>query len=158
MNRNANHEWHVALNKYNDVREGEFRHWMYEAKRGAEEQPRLAKLFRAQREGTLPKVHQQCSLSAPVEMKENNLTCSLGVRCRECPHLMALAEAKMEVADLDEAQAWTCVGHILQEIGSGKHVDTSEGMVMTDSDRMFWDNVYRSMSADDSHSLSEDKS
>lgn len=144
------HEWHVALNQYNQIG-GEFRHWMYRAKEASREVGRLARLFRAEREGTLPKIHRQCSLSPAEPIPENKLTCCLGVVCNECPHLKAIRMAKLSEQDAYDAMAWTCVGHILEESAT-KHVDTSEGFILTTDDRMFWNNVYQSMAATDDDS------
>ena len=161
MTRQDDHEWHVALNQYNaPAKDKDFQHWMYEAKSAANEVPRLTLLFRAEREGTLRKVHRQCSYSEPEPVVDNKLTCCLGTVCRECPHLLALDQAKVPAEQIDEIRAWTCVGHILQTKGLGGHIDTSEGFVLTEDDRMFWQKTYASMAGDDSPAQttgSEDK-
>lgn len=138
------HEWHVALNKFNSVG-GEFHHWMYEAKNAYNELHRLPRLFKAEREGTLTKTHKQCSFSAPVELTENFLTCCLGKKCAECSFLKAIDQAQIPDPEKDIAKAATCVGHILSDPGSK---DTSEGYILTEDDKMFWQNVYKNMSAD----------
>lgn len=141
----SNHEWHVALNVYNQVG-GDFRHWMYEAKTASSEIDRLKLLFKREREGGLPKVHRQCSFSEEEKVEDNHLTCCIGTECRQCPHLLALETKGLTGPDLDNAKAWTCVSHIMHTIGSGVSLDTSEGYILTTDDRMFWQNVYQSMS------------
>lgn len=44
--------------------------------------------------------------------------------------------------DKDLAKAWTCAGHIVTEGGD----TANEGFVLTVDDRMYWDNVYHSLS------------
>ena len=148
ITRTDDHEWHVALNKYNSPKMGEdYQHWMYEAKAAALEVERIARVFKAEREGTLKKLHKQCSMSEPVELKENFTTCALGQKCRECPHLIAIAAAKMPIEQVDMAQAWTCVGHILIELGKWPYIDTSEGFILTEDDKLFWQTMYKSSMA-----------
>lgn len=141
----SDYEWHVSLNKYNQVGDDSFRHWMYEAKRLYSEIPRLPILFKRERKGELNKVHKQCSFSEEQEVTDNHLTCCLGIECRKCPHLLALENAKAPPDDIDEIKAFTCISHILHESGKG-HIDTSEGYILTTDDRMYWQNVYESMS------------
>jgi hypothetical protein len=142
LNHSLDHEWHVALNRYNRDLRSDSKHWMYEAKRAADEVPRLTRLFRLEREGGLRKTHRQCSHQDPVPVEDNHLTCCLGVECRKCPHLLALDKMKAEPEQIDEAKAWTCMGHILTQ---QDHVDTSEGYVLTTDDRMFWTGLYDSL-------------
>lgn len=116
---------------------------------------RLPRLFKAQREGKLPKVHQQCSLSAPEPIGEK-LTCCLGVDVSTCPILKSL-EAKFvegrerykDITDdqIDGVKAATCCQHVLREseMGRSHTFDTSEGYILTESDRLYWDNVYRNL-------------
>lgn len=144
------HEWHVAINRFSDFgrkRERDFPHFMYEAKRAASEVPRLIRLHREEREGKLPKVHQQCSRSPVEQISDNYLECCLGVKCKECPHLQALEKAELLPEQIDIAKAWTCVGHILETRGRN-FVDTSEGYLLTVGDRMFWQRVYESLASD----------
>lgn len=137
------HTWHRALNAYNKIG-GEFRHWMYETMNLRNELPRLALLFKKERNGELTKTHRQCSLSPTQEVIDNHLSCCLGIECRKCPHLLALSAENETI--LDEAKAFTCATHILHELGSGKHIDTSEGYLLTEDDKMFWKQTYESMS------------
>ena len=138
-----NHAWHAALNEMEDHRS-----WMYEAKAMADEVPRL--VIGKERAGELAKVHRQCSHSQTETVVDNHLTCCLGTKCAECSYLLAIESAEMEDSEKDVAKAWTCTGHIVHE-GAKQHVDTSEGYVLTVDDRMFWDNVYRSMATPSGH-------
>jgi hypothetical protein len=149
------HAWHVALNRFNQ-KSKTMHHWMYEAKRLAQEANRLPILFKKEREGDLPTIHKQCSLSASEKVIDNHLTCCLGVECRKCEHLMAIDLAEMPPEQKDEAKAWTCCSHILHECGKPGIIDTSEGYVLTVDDRMFWNNVYRSMSCSGKSTMVED--
>lgn len=144
------HEWHVAINRFHWPKvDGppikDFRHWMYEAKRAWGEVPRLILLHRAEREGTLAKTHRHCSRSPEEAVPENHLTCCLGVKCRECPELLALDAAKLTDEERDEAKAWTCTAHILTKGGDR----AGEGYLLTVDDRMFWDRTYANMAATD---------
>lgn len=141
------HEWHAAVNKHSDEwlkSEKEWRdmRFMYEAKTMADEVPRMAMLFRQERENALPRTHQQCSMQAPVPVKDNHLTCCKGVKTRECPHLLALEKIeRCTPDDVDTAKAWTCTAHIVSTGG-----DTmGEGYILRINDRMFWGNVYTNL-------------
>jgi len=145
----VNQVWHEWLNKlpHHD-------HAKYEFKSMLGELARLPHLFRAQREGTLPKRHKQCSLSPAIPIK-NELTCCLGKKVLDCDILRSLWEyfslrrqhyTEIKDTDVDGVMAVTCCQHILAEATTeGKMVDTSEGYILTTSDRMFWDNVYENM-------------
>ena len=141
------HEWHVAVNRHQDAQQAAGKAWeeaqfMYEAKTMAEEVPRMVMLFRQEREGALPQTHQQCSMQAPVPVKDNHLSCCLGVKTSECPHLLALEKIeRCTPADLDTAKAWTCGAHIVSEGGD----PANEGYLLRVDDRMFWDNVHASL-------------
>ena len=150
MERNKyplNHEWHVAVNRHSDEWRKEGKEWsamrfMYEAKTMADEVPRMAMLFKAERESALPQTHQQCSMQAPVPVKDNHLTCCNGMKTRECPHLLALEKIeRCTPEDVDTAKAWTCAAHIVSEGGDFG----GEGYLLRVDDRMFWDNVYDSL-------------
>lgn len=146
LNHTFSHEWHVAINKH--VQTGaDFKgdRFMYEAKKMADEVPRLALLFKHAREGSLPKTHQQCSHQAPVPVMDNHLSCCLGVKAATCPHLLALEQIKdCMPEDIDVAKAWTCAAHIIASGG-----DTiGEGYMLRVDDRMYWDNVYANMAMD----------
>lgn len=143
LDHEFNHRWHVAINRYNT--NGKFERWMYEAKSAADEVPRLQILFANERERTLPSTHQQCSHSPGKPIADNHLTCCLGVKCRECPHLMALEAIETgNPAEIDQAKAWTCATHIISKGGDF----ANEGYLLTVSDRMFWDQVYQNLAGD----------
>ena len=141
------HEWHVAVNRHSDEWRKAGKKWgdmrfMYEAKSMADEVPRMVMLFRQERENALPQTHKQCSLQAAVPVKDNHLSCCLGVKTRDCPHLLALEKLdRCEPADSDTAKAWTCAAHIVSQ--GGDHMN--EGYLLRVNDRMFWDNVYASL-------------
>lgn len=141
------HEWHVAVNRHQDAQRAAGKDWadarfMYEAKSMADEVPRMAMLFKREREKALPQTHQQCSMQAPVPVKDNHLSCCLGVKASDCPHLLALEKIeRCEPADIDTAKAWTCAAHIVSQGGDMMN----EGFMLTVSDRMFWDNVHESL-------------
>ena len=141
------HEWHAAVNRHSDERRAAGNEWrktrfMYNAKAMADEVPRMVMLFRQERENALPQTHQQCSQQAPVPVNDNHLSCCLGVKARECPHLLALEKIeRCTPADVDTAKAWTCAAHIVSTGG-----DTmKEGFLLRVDDRMFWDNVYANL-------------
>jgi hypothetical protein len=146
MSRRFDHEWHVALNRFNEVRREsgeEFLHWIYTAKSARAEMPRLANLFKLEREMALPKIHQQCSMSEPEPIRDNHLSCCLGVKCAECPFLAMIETAQLSDEQKDEAKAWTCVTHIISEGGD----QCGEGFVLTVDDRMYWNNVHQSLTS-----------
>lgn len=148
--------WHWAVNKFNDGKHGDDRaRFMYDAMEIADESRRLPKLFEAERTAKLPKIHVQCSCCAPEHqhIEDNHLTCCLGVQCRQCPMLLALDAADLTDEQRDQAKAWTCIAHIMRE---DEFVDTSEGMILTVDDRMYWDRVYASLAASDDEETSED--
>jgi hypothetical protein len=140
--------WHWAVNKFNeDKRDDDRSSFMYHAMDIAEESRRLPLLFKAERSDELPKVHVQCACCAPEHqhIAGNHLTCCLGVKCRECPQLLALDHADLTPEQRDQAKAWTCIAHI----GQHPEADASEGMILTVDDRMYWDQVYARLAASD---------
>jgi len=142
-------EWHVSINQFhygeNFKKINEHQNWMYDAKNIADEVPRLTMLFKAERLRELPKIHQQCSHSEPKPVIDNHLSCCLGVKCKECPFLLALEGTNVSREQVDEIKAWTCVSHILNE-KSKRMIDDTEGYVVTEDDKMYWQNVYESLS------------
>lgn len=142
-----NHEWHAAVNRHGDEWRKAGNDWsemrfMYDAKELADEVPRMVMLFRQEREGALPQTHQQCSMQAPVPVKDNHLMCCKGVKTRECPHLRALEKIeRCTPAEVDVAKAWACAAHI---VSTGGDV-MNEGFLLRVDDRMFWDNVHASL-------------
>lgn len=151
LNNDFIHEWHVVINLLNFGKDGnatgnECKPWMYLAKAAADEVPRLTHLFKQEREQTLPAIHQQCSHSEPEPVEDNHLTCCLGIKCLECPQLLALDKAKLELEQIDYTKAWTCVTHILYESGNNENAfDSSEGFILRVDDRMFWDRIYSNL-------------
>lgn len=141
------HEWHVAVNRHQDAQRAAGKDWgearfMYEAMHLADEVPRMVMLFQQERENALPKTHQQCSMQAPVPVKDNHLSCCLGIKTRECPHLLALEKIeRCAPDDVDAAKAWTCAAHIVSQGGDRMN----EGYMLRVDDRMFWDNVYANL-------------
>lgn len=142
-----NHEWHVAVNRHADAHRKAGQEWsevrfMYEAKTMANEVPRMALLFAQERKGALPQTHQQCSMQAPVPVSNNHLSCCLGVKTRECAHLLALEQMqRCTPEDIDTAKAWTCAAHIVSSGGDMM----KEGYLLRVDDHMYWDNVYASL-------------
>jgi hypothetical protein len=125
------HSWHVAINGYHYPKDGgppaaEHSRWMYQAKDAAQEVRRLPLLFQRERDGTLPKIHRQCSHSESVPVVKNELTCCLGVKCATCPQLLALNAMAATPEEIDQAKAWTCVAHILSKGGdmAGRTTET----------------------------------
>jgi hypothetical protein len=142
-----NINWHRAINQFNqNSKDGDWRHWMYEAKTMADEIPRMAQLFKMEREDSLPKTHQQCSHSQTQDVPENHLTCCRGVKCKECPELQALNIIENATPEeIDLVKAWTCAAHI---VGDGGDV-MREGYILRVDDRMFWDNIYGNLMQDE---------
>jgi hypothetical protein len=140
------HEWHVAVNRHQDALRADGKTWerfMYEAKTMADEIPRMVMLFKQEREKALPQTHQQCSMQSPVPVKDNHLSCCIGVKARECPHLLALEKMERSTPeDIDTAKAWTCAAHIVSQGGDVMN----EGYMLRVDDRMYWDSVYASLS------------
>lgn len=143
-----NHEWHVAINRHNNGKIGaaDWKRWMYEAKAMADEVPRMALVLGMERRGEFTKTHKQCSMTPAVPVQSNYLKCCLGVKCSECPELLALDKMeRVTPEDIDTAKAWTCAAHIVSEGGDMMN----EGYLLDVSDRMYWDNVCESLSQGD---------
>lgn len=136
-------KWHEAINKFEGAYETQTK-FMYNGKMVANESTRLPLLFKMEREENLPKIHKQCSLSKPEKIIDNHLTCCLGIECRKCPMLIALEKAELKPEQIDNAKGWTCIAHILMKGGDNK----GEGFILTTDDRMYWDNVYKSLSGE----------
>lgn len=149
MNRDFMYLWHVAINaqvQSSDNGYSAFK-YMYGAKKAAEEVPRIARLFAMERSNALPPTHQQCSISPVEPIANNELTCCLGVKCRECPALLAIDGIPCDDPTMiDTAKAWTCAIHIERSGGDAQN----EGYILTTGDRMYWSNVYASLAAADS--------
>ena len=134
--------WHGAINEYSSEarKTGNFPKFMYEAKKAAMDLPRLVELFKQERLGQLPEIHQQHSRSQPEAIVFNRLSCCLGEVCRECPILKSLDGIDESVVDF--AKAWTCISHIISSGGDF----ANEGYILTKSDTMFWHRVYENLS------------
>jgi hypothetical protein len=123
------------------IKDHETLKWLYEAKEMAGEVPRLTLLFKLARTDGLAKVHQQCSHAEPEPVPQNHLTCCLGVKCHECPELLALEKMEATPEQIDEAKAWTCCTHIAFSGGDVMR----EGYLLTVDDRMYWDRLYSNL-------------
>lgn len=143
-----NHEWHVSINKYSTAMREQDQEWprfMYAAKDMADEIPRLAMIFKREREGTLGNIHKQCSMSPEQEIVDNHLTCAMGEKCASCPILKSLETTERATPEeIDLIKAWTCAAHILS---SNTFYDC--GFVSSVGDQMYWDNVHRSLAMTD---------
>ena len=108
------HEWHVALNGRNGIKD-QAPHWMYTAKMVSDEVPRMILLFENERKGLAQQVKFCAHDPAPATpLPDNHLYCSLGKQCRECPFLARIeSQAGMTNEAKDEAKAWTCATHVL---------------------------------------------
>ena len=156
------HIWHCWINKYQDSRRAsglERARSLYEFK-SALDFLRYGHLqLRDAFEGKLATKHQQCSHQLPVPILNNKLKCALGTEVLMCPILAGLKtefEAqKAYVYPFNGEKAYshvpdqaiyllmsrTCAWHLLKEataMGEGFHIDTSEGYLTDESDRMFW--------------------
>ena len=170
----VDHIWHVWMNQRKAYSSDDpFERGLYEFKSLVQFLEYGHQQIQRAYEGKLRTTHQQCSRTAPEPIKENRLKCCLnGTDVTECPILLSLKEtAEKERQPLtfrdgtkfdrhvsDEEvyrlMARTCAWHIFAKaIGStsGWHgIDTTEGYLMDESDRMFWRNVlYESMAASD---------
>lgn len=118
--------WHSAISRFSDSdfyakpTDGSNRDWprmMYEAKKLADEVPRMILKFEQERRG-MPSAFKMCGHDPrpATQLVDNHLKCVLGKECRKCPYLLAI-EASAEMTDeaKDEAKAWTCATHILRE-------------------------------------------
>jgi hypothetical protein len=140
--------WHRAINRHSEEQQKAGKEWprfMYDGKTAASEVPRMALVLGMEREGKLPKVFRPCSCcSEGKHIEDNHLTCCLGVKCRECPHLLALEKAtELTPEQIDQCKAWTCAAHILANGGDVM----GEGFLVTVDDRMFWDRVCESLAS-----------
>lgn len=169
--RGVDHPWHVAINQYEgayerNVSETGFaptrdgKKFMYEAKKLAEEVPRIALLFGMERRGELVQRHHQCSHDHEGQaVIDNHLTCCLGVACRACPFLASIdtvttardysvrpsIEVEVTGEQRDVMKAWTCAAHIAMRGGDS----ANEGYILTTDDQMYWSNLYASLSGGD---------
>ena len=158
--READHLWHVWMNRRNFDRKADapHEHSLYEFKSMLDfleyGHLRIQEAF----EGKLTKIHKQCSRTEPVEINDNVLKCACeGVDVTKC-HILTDVKRTFEdnkshydvpVEMLYRTMAKTCAWHTykvscgIEE--KGFRIDTSEGYLLDESDRMFWSNVYESM-------------
>lgn len=142
--RDMRQKWHEQVNRHaHGFRGDDWPRFMYEAMHLFDEVPRLTLLHGRERRGELARTTRHCSFSPTEAVPDNHLSCCLGVKCRECPHLLALDKAVLTPEQIDEAKAWTCAAHI---VASGGDV-ANEGYLLTVDDRMFWDRTYESLAA-----------
>lgn len=170
---NADHIWHVWINHRQDERRGlEWEHSLYEFKSMLQFLTYGRKQIQKAFTGNLPKTHRQCSRCAPEPIPNNHLSCCLGQEVTTCPILTSLKatveEQRTRITPFDgkahyanvtdehlyRLMAQTCAWHIYHEACNIKdertfYVDTSEGYLMSVSDRMFWDRIYNSLSYQD---------
>lgn len=149
-------ELHVFINQRQEERADEgkpFEHSFYDFKAMIGEFMRLPYWLKLAFTGKLPKVHKQCSVSSEEEIEDNRLICALGKDVTSCPILKSYlknpAGGNRRYVDM----ATICCWHIYtNDIGfkdgqerQTPRIDTSEGYVQDGSDRMFWRQVYQSM-------------
>lgn len=157
MNKSrADHIYHAWINSRQEERRARGENWessLYKFKDLVEflrwGPTRLKQAY----EGELPVMHQQCSRSAPEPIKNNRLRCCLGKEVLECDILLSLKKKFDEEAsgippeELFRLMAQTCAWHIFMRQVDGKEghfgVDSSEGHLMDESDRSFWQRVYQ---------------
>lgn len=121
--------------------------WLYESQRVQREIRYLPVLIGRERRGELPKTFKYCSHSPTEQLPvENKLMCCLGQELKACEILRdTFKDAESFPSEMiDEAKAHVCVTHILTE-SAKRLIDTSEGFVLDETDRQFWQRTYRSM-------------
>lgn len=182
--RNLEHIWHVWINhRQVSLREqsGEHthEHSLYEFKSMLQFLDYGHKVIQDAFEGKLATAHKQCSHSPTIPIINNTLRCAIGNEVTSCPILLQLRETfQKEVervypfngekpyGDLPPESVYslmakTCAWHIymtscrVQEGWGG--IDTSEGYLMDESDRMFWSNVYSSLAQGDPDEETEEQ-
>lgn len=170
----ATHIWHVWMNRRNEERQKagkEFDHSMYTWKDALSFAQYGHRRIKEAFDGKLPKVHQQCSMSAPAEIKENRLVCCLGQEVTTCPMLLQIKaiheehwhapivacsghdsgkyyREKVTEEDMHKTMAKTCAWHVYEE-SRARFVDSSEGFHLDEGDRIFWQRTYASMAGSD---------
>lgn len=164
LRSDTDHLWHVWINQYSEQQRVDKKPHpgsLYEYKSMVQALPWIGRQLGKERRGELAKVHQQCSHCAPEPIKENKLICCLGVECAKCEILISLRESvakrgqfydKITDEDVDHLCGLTCAWHIFTTATStpadgGWKVDTTEGYILDESDRMFWSNLYESLAS-----------
>jgi hypothetical protein len=169
----VDHTFHMWINQRQEARGWQnVEHDLYEWKSMLGEIGRLPHWLKQARTGTLPTVHQQCSHSAPEAIVKNRVLCALGVDVTECPILASLYslfteerareqrletergfKVRLEEDDADVVAARVCTWHIFMSKLKHPHLDTSEGYVQHEGDRMYWSRVYSSLSGSDDYDV-----
>lgn len=172
---NLEHIWHVWINRRQETRRARnpassHEHSLYEFKSMLQFLDYGHCVIQAAFEGKLAKAHKQCSHSPTLPILNNVLRCAIGEDVTTCPILLQLRSTFLEqiervtpyngekpYGDLPPESVYglmakTCAWHIYTtsvraQDGFGG-IDTSEGYLMDESDRMFWSNVYASMAHD----------
>jgi hypothetical protein len=160
----ADHIYHVWMNSYADKKQS-WPHSLYEFKSIVQFLEYGWKQIEKAYSGELPTVHNQCC-HAPEPIPDNKLMCCLGKDVKSCEILVSIKTTFDEqrqrecgvlgkfYADVPDefmyrSMAQTCAWHIFTTVTQAQEdwhgVDTSEGHLMDKGDRMFWQNVYRSM-------------
>ncbi len=162
--RNADHLWHVWMNRRNFNREDKapHEHSLYEFKAMLQFLEYGHEVIHKAFNGHLAKTHIQCSHQEPVEIKQNVLKCACeGIDVTTCPMLLGLKQTfddnkshyDVPAEQLYRTMAKTCAWHTYKtscDIKEGLfQIDTSEGYLMDESDRMLWSNIYSSLSESD---------
>jgi hypothetical protein len=177
QDRSLEHIWHVWINRRQEMRRAETpdatqEHSLYEFKSMLQFLEYGHRLIQDAFEGKLATTHKQCSHSPTLPILNNVLKCAIGTEVTTCPILLQLRETfqsqiesitpfngEKPYGDLPPKSVYglmakTCAWHIyatscrVQEGWGG--IDTSEGYLMDESDRMFWARVYESMAYDPS--------
>lgn len=122
--------WHGAINQFSDAQRKAGKEWprmMYTAKMVSDEVPRMVLLFERERTVGMPDSFKMCGHDPrPAKrLPDNHLRCALGKQCRKCEYLQAIdASTTMTPESKDEAKAWTCATHFLQEFPADGHAET----------------------------------
>ena len=175
--RSLEHIWHVWINRRQEVLREQLssahtqEHSLYEFKSMLQFLDYGHRVIQDAFEGKLPTTYKRCSHSSTLPIVNNTLRCAIGNEVTTCPILLQLRDTfQKEVeracplngekpyGDLPSQSVYslmakTCAWHIymtscrVQEGWGG--IDTSEGYLMDESDRMFWQNVYSSLAQGD---------
>lgn len=173
--RDADHLWHTWMNRRQ--RElastdpaAKFEHSLYKFKEILQFLEYGHEIIREAFEGRLATVHRQCSHQPAVQITGNSLKCAcMGQDVTTCPILLGIKEVFEEanreprgsfppcdlpVEMMYRTMAKTCAWHSYKischiEDGRLSGCDLSEGILLDESDRMFWRNVYDSLADDD---------
>lgn len=167
----ADHIFHVWINHRQDerVKAGEeHEHDLYEFKSMLQFLEYGHRTIEQAFTGALPLKHQQCSHQPVETLPSNRLLCALGQDVTTCPILTSLkatfdVERDREIGQMGkryasvpdalvyQKMATVCAWHIYTEqLKHKRFIDTSEGWLTDESDRIFWQRTYASLAAGDS--------